>query len=85
MKFIKEIFITYFALWGFFVLLAPLFMIVIGIGAYLARFIISYLGFSDAVADGGMLVALFFLIWLLGKLYGVMRIWRLERQISKNK
>jgi hypothetical protein len=82
MKFIKEIFITYFALWGFFVLLAPLFMIVIGLGAYLTRFIVSYLGFSDAVADGGMLVASFILIWLLSKLYGVLKMLRMERQIK---
>lgn len=57
-KSLKEIVITYLAVWGF-VLIVPFFLMFIAIIASLAQFFLSSLGFSDEFVSGEMLVATF--------------------------
>ena len=83
MKALKEIVITYLAIWGF-VLIAPFFMMFIAIFASLTQFFLSALGFGEEVVTGGMLVATFISIWVLSNIYSAVWFRKMERDAAQN-
>lgn len=80
---LKEIVITYLAIWGF-VLIVPFFMMFIAIVAILTQFVLSALGFGEGVVSGGMLAATFISIWVLSNIYSAVRFRKMERNSARN-
>ena len=83
MKAIKEIIITYLAIWGF-ILIVPFFLIVLAWAAALAQLVLTFLGFGENIIIGGMLVASILSMWLLGNLYSAVRFKQMERKVEKS-
>ncbi|MCR9146382.1 MAG: hypothetical protein NXH74_04200 [Rhodobacteraceae bacterium] len=83
MKALKEIIITYLAIWGF-VLIVPFFMMFIAIVAILTQFFLRSLGFDEEVVSGGMLAATFISIWALSNIYSSVRFKRMEHNAERN-
>lgn len=72
MKALKEIVITYLAIFGFF-LIVPFFMIFVAIAAYLTQGLLTAFGFSDSVVSGGMLAMAFLSILIFYNIYSTVR------------
>lgn len=80
---LKEVLITYLAVWGF-VLFVPFFMAFIAIAASLMQFALRALGFGDGLVSGGMLAATFLSVWTLSNIYSAVRFKRIERDAERN-
>jgi len=82
MKAVKEIIVSYLAIYGF-VLIAPFFLVLVSVPALVVGALLDKVGVSDGTSMIGSFLAVFISIYVFSQIYSAVRFRKMERDTQR--